>query len=179
MDTNHTPHQAVNTDVGYDHSDLSVRGIVIFLAGVGFAGVLAHLAIWGMFVGAKKVVPYNTNANPMATMETMPQAPPLQNAGPQSVVKFPEPRLQTDDTADMSKFKEEEEMKLHPAQPYRTSDGTVHIDIDDAMKLIAQRGLPARQPGQENATQTNTSEKQNAPKPPAGVKPSAGSPGAH
>ncbi len=108
MDTNHNSHPAMNADVGFDKSDLSVRGIVIFLVGVGIAGVIAHLVIWGLFVGAQKVVPYETNANPMATMETNTEAPPLTNAGPQSVVKFPEPRLQTDDTADMSKFKEEE-----------------------------------------------------------------------
>src|SRR4051812_43683583 len=112
MDTNHNLHPAVNTDVGYDRSDLSVRGIIIFLAGVGIAGGATHFIIWGMFVGAQKVVPYATNPNPMATMETMTQSPPLQNAGPQSVARSPDPRLQPDDTADMSKFKSEEEMRL-------------------------------------------------------------------
>ncbi len=151
MDTNSHPlHQPVNSEVGYDRTDLSVRGIIIFLVGVAASGVIAHLVIWAMFVGAQKVVPYES-ANPMATMETMQQAPPLQNAGPQSVARFPEPRLQTDDTADMSKFKAVEEMELHPAQPYQTPDGTIHISIDDAMKIIAQRGLPTRQA--EQATQ--------------------------
>ena len=149
MDTNsHSYHPAVNSDVGYDHSDLSVRGIIIFLVGVGVAGIATHLVIWAMFVGAQKFVPYETNANPMATMETMQQAPPLQNAGPQSVARFPEPRLQTDDTADMSKFKNEEDMRLFPSQPYQTGDGAIHININDAMKLVAQRGLPTRQAGQ-------------------------------
>ena len=159
MDTNsHNSHPAMNADVGYDHSDLSVRGIIIFLVGVGMAGVLAHLVIWGLFVGAKKFTPYDTQPNPMATMETLPEAPPLQNAGPQSVVKFPEPRLQTDDTADMSKFKDYEDMELHPARPYRTPDGAIHIDINDAMALIAQRGLPTRQPGQENSTENKATQ---------------------
>jgi hypothetical protein len=94
------------------------------------------------------------------------------------VVKFPEPRLQTDDTADMSKFKEQEDIDLHPAQPYRTSDGAVHIDIDRAMALVAQRGLPTRQPGQENATQDKTMQNQNAPAPQPGAKPAGGRPGA-
>jgi hypothetical protein len=97
------------------------------------------------------------------------------------VVKFPEPRLQTDDTADMSKFKEQEEIDLHPAQPFRTGDGSVHIDINQAMALIAQRGLPTRSASQENATETpqntNTKQKQNAPAQQSGAKP-AGSPGA-
>jgi len=172
MDTNHNSHPVVNDDVGYDHSDLSVRGIIIFLVGVGAAGVVAHLIIWGMFAGAQKVVPYETNGNPMATQQTIQSAPPLQNAGPQSVAKFPEPQLQTNDAADMDTFKAQEENALHPAKPYQTSDGAIHIDINEAMNLVAQRGLPTRQPGQENAAQTPT-----APKAPAAAK-SSGTAGA-
>ncbi|ABF41999.1 hypothetical protein Acid345_2998 [Candidatus Koribacter versatilis Ellin345] len=176
MDTNNHSHPAVNTDVGFDKSDLSVRGIVIFLAGVGIAGVVSHLVIWGMFVGAQKVVPYDQNPNPMATMVTGTEAPPLTNAGPQSVVSFPEPRLQTDDTADMSKFKEEEDKHLYAAHPYQGADGTIHLNINDAMALVAQRGLPTRQAGQQPTATANT-DKQTAPKPAAGAKPAAGSPG--
>lgn len=161
MDTNtHNSHPTTNPEVGYDHSDLSIRGVIIFLLGVGAAGVIAHLVIWALFAGAKKFTPYAENPNPMATSETMQAAPPLQNAGPQSVVKFPEPRLQTDDTADMSKFKDQEEIQLHPARPYQTADGAIHIDINEAMKIIAQRGLPTRQAGQMNSsptTETTTS----------------------
>ena len=169
----------MNPDVGFDKSDLSVRGIFIFLVGVGIAGVVAHLVIWGLFVGAQKAVPYETNGNPMATMETGTEAPPLTNAGPQSVVKFPEPRLQTDDTADMSKFKAEEEMKLHPAQPYRTGDGAVHIDINQAMALVAQRGLPTRQENQQNAAQASPNSEPTAPKATPAAKPAEGAPGVH
>ena len=178
MDTNsHNAHPAFNAEVGYDHSDLSVRGIIIFLVGVGIAGVLAQIVIYGMFVGAKRFAPYAA-ANPMAVQEPISPAPPLQNAGPQSVANFPEPRLQTDDTADMSKFLLREQMELHPSKPYRAPDGTIHISINDAMAIIAQRGLPTRQVAQENAAQTNATGKQNAPKP-AGAKPTGGSPGAH
>ena len=145
MDTNsHNSHPVINTEVGYDHSDLSIRGIIIFLVGVGAAGVIAHLIIWVLFVGAKKFTPYSENPNPMATTETLQAAPPLQNAGPQTTVKFPEPRLQADDTADMSKFKNQEDMQLYPSKPYQ-KNGTIHININDAMKLIVQRGLPTRQ----------------------------------
>jgi hypothetical protein len=158
MDTNthsHNSHPAINPEVGYDRSDLSVRGIIIFLVGIGAAGVFTHLIIWGLFVGAKKLTPYSENPNPMATMETMQAAPPLQNAGPQSVAKFPGPQLQTDDTADMSKFKNQEDMDLYPSKPYLTN-GTIHININDAMKLIAQRGLPTRQAGQANPSQAES-----------------------
>lgn len=152
MDTNsHNSHPVINTEVGYDHSDLSIRGIIIFLVGVGAAGVIAHLIIWVLFVGAKKFTPYSENPNPMATTESLQAAPPLQNAGPQTTVKFPEPRLQADDTADMSKFKNQEDMELYPSKPYQ-KNGTIHININDAMKLIVQRGLPTRQAPSEAQT---------------------------
>ena len=65
MDTNtHNSHPAMNPEVGYDHSDLSIRGIIIFLGGVGAAGVIAHLVIWVLFVGAKKFTPYSENPPP-------------------------------------------------------------------------------------------------------------------
>src|SRR4051812_35655305 len=177
MDTNHNSHPAVNADVGFDKSDLSIRGIVIFLAGVGIAGILSHLVIWGLFVGAQKVVPYETNANPMATMATGTEAPPLTNAGPQSVVKFPEPRLQTDDTADMSKFKEEEEKRLYAAHPYQGSDGTIHLNISDARAGAPPRGLPTRQAAQHPTGAAGKTQTQTAPKPKAGPKPADGKPG--
>lgn len=173
----HNSHEVINREVGYDHTDLSIRGIIIFLAGVGIAGVVAHLVIWGMFVGAKKLAPYNTAPNPMASMETRTEAPPLQNAGPQSVVRFPEPRLQTDDTADMSKFKDQEDMDLWPSQPYRTSDGAIHININDAMAIIAQRGLPTQPAPQANAQTAEkapASKKEKAPAAPKSAAPSAG-----
>jgi hypothetical protein len=173
MDTNsHNSHPAMNPEVGYDHSDLSVRGIIIFLVGVGAAGVIAHLIIWALFVGAKRFTPYAENPNPMAASETLQAAPPLQNAGPQSTVKFPEPRLQADDTADMSKFKLQEDMDLYPSEPYQ-KDGAIHININDAMKLIVQRGLPTRQAPSGSQTQT-----QAKPSAPGAPKASAGMAGA-
>ncbi len=154
MDTNsHNSHPVINTEVGYDHSDLSIRGIIIFLVGIGAAGVIAHLVIWALFVGAKKFTPYSENPNPMATTETLQAAPPLQNAGPQTTEKFPEPRLQADDTADMSKFKNQEDMELYPSKPYQ-KNGTIHLNINDAMKLVVQRGLPTRQAPSQSQAQT-------------------------
>lgn len=156
MDTNtHNSHGAMNPEVGYDHSDLSIRGVIIFLVGVGAAGVIAHMIIWVLFLGAKHFTPYAENPNPMASTETIQAAPPLQNAGPQSTVKFPEPRLQADDTADMSKFKNQEDMDLYPSQPYQ-KNGAIHININDAMKLIVQRGLPTRPAGEAQQQQAAT-----------------------
>lgn len=145
-----------NPEVAYERSDLSAKGILIFFGGLATAAVLIHILLAGLFVVGKMLSAHwlDQEPNPMVSSQKLPPAPPLQNAGPQSVVTFPEPRLQTDDTADMSKLLLAQEQQLNPAHPYRTPDGAVHISIDDAMKLIAQRGLPVRPEGQQSPAVT-------------------------
>ncbi len=133
-----------NPDVGYEREDMSSRGILIFLIAVLMAGIIVHAILAGMFVAMKSVAGrYDEEANPMATPVPLPSsAPPLQNAGPQTVEQFQGVRLQTNDTADMDRFLLQEQRQLNPSQPYRSQDGAIHIPIEDAMKLVVQRGLP-------------------------------------
>ncbi len=57
---------------------------------------------------------------------------------------FPEPRLQTDDVTDMRMLLESEHKILYTEQPFLDANGTVHLPIQEAMKLIEERGLPVR-----------------------------------
>jgi len=61
-----------------------------------------------------------------------------------------EPRLQQDPAAEIATFRAKEERKLHNYGWVDKEKGTVHIPIDEAMKLAIERGLPARA---EDATQ--------------------------
>lgn len=154
MDTEHRGGDVPpnNPGIDYERTDLSVRGIAIFLVGVAVAGIAVHLLLWGLFVAGKMLSArwLDQEPNPMVSSQKLPPAPPLQNAGPQSVESFPEPRLQTNDVTDMNKLLLLQEQQLNPSQPYRGPDGTIRISIDDAMRLIVQRGLPVRSPGQSN-----------------------------
>ena len=60
---------------------------------------------------------------------------------------FPEPRLQTNDVVDMNDLLEAEHKILYAEQPFADKNGTIHLPITDAMKLIEQRGLPVRPAG--------------------------------
>ncbi len=152
--------QPHNPEVGYEREDMSSRGILIFLVAVLMSGVIVHAILAGMFVAMKSVAGrYDAEANPMATPVPLPSAPRLQNAGPQSIEQFQGVRLQTNDAADMDKFLFQEQRELNPSQPYRSPDGAIHIPIEDAMKLIVQRGLPvhaASGPQIHVAAQTST-----------------------
>ncbi len=139
-----------NPEVDYERADLSARGIVLFLLGLLVAGVFIELVLWGMFrfMAKSDVLFAPSQASPMASAQTLPPAPNarsvLQNNPAVDVAIFPEPRLQVGDAVDMEKFLTSEEHTLDPQQPFMDSTGAVHIPISQAMKLIAERGLPVR-----------------------------------
>jgi hypothetical protein len=138
-----------NPAVDYDRTDLSARGILLFLAGLLVAGIFIELVIWGMF----RFLSHSTlfaqgNPSPLVQMhkpaaESQPGAS-LQNTTQVNPAVFPTPRLQTDDASDMSKFLQREHETLYPQQPFEDSSGTVHIPINQAMALIVERGLPVK-----------------------------------
>ena len=138
-----------NPAVDYDRSDLSARGVLLFLVGLLVAGIFIELVIWGMF----RFLSHSTlfvqgNPSPMVqAMKTAPEKAPgasLQNNTGISTQVFPTPRLQTDDVADMDNMLNQEKKILHPEQPFEDSAGNVHIPINQAMNLIVERGLPVQ-----------------------------------
>jgi hypothetical protein len=61
-----------------------------------------------------------------------------------NIKQFPEPRLQSDEPNDMNRFLWQEGQLLE-AKPWRDQTGAIHIPIAEAMRIVAQKGLPARQ----------------------------------
>jgi hypothetical protein len=139
-----------NPAVDFDRSDLSPRGILLFLVGLLLCGVFIELVVWGMFrfMAKSDVLFPQAQPNPMASSQPAAPQPTsrsiFQNAPAVSVGVFPEPRLQVNDSADMSKFLHSEDELLNPPQPFKDSTGAIHIPISEAMKLIEERGLPVR-----------------------------------
>ena len=149
MSTDNNSDSLRNPAVDFDRSDLSARGILLFLAGLLVAGIFIELVIWGMF----RFLSHSTlfaqgNPSPMVqAQKAMPEAAPgagLQNTAPVNTHVFPQPRLQTNDVADLDAMLRRENKILYPAEPFEDSTGTIHIPIDQAMALIVQRGLPVR-----------------------------------
>jgi hypothetical protein len=57
------------------------------------------------------------------------------------IQKFPEPRLEDDERTELNNFRYAEEEKLNSYGWVDQNAGTVHIPIERAMELVAQRGL--------------------------------------
>ena len=61
---------------------------------------------------------------------------------PGDVAQFPQPRLETNERVELNGFRLAEEQELHSYGWVDKSGGVVHIPIEVAMQLLAQRGLP-------------------------------------
>jgi hypothetical protein len=150
MATNHDDYDLLkNPAVDYDRTDLNPRGILVFLIGLLIAGVFIEIVLWGMFHFLARS-PFFAQGNP-SPMLNVQKAPPLAAAGKDfentSNVNpgvFPEPRLQTNEVLDMDQFLQSEHKILYVDQPFADKSGTVHLPINEAMKLIVERGLPVK-----------------------------------
>jgi hypothetical protein len=158
MATNHDDYDLLkNPAVDYDRTDLSPRGILVFLVGLLIAGVFVEIVLWGMFHFLARS-PFFAKGNP-SPMLNVQKEPPLTAAGKDfentsnvNPVTFPEPRLQTNEVLDMDHFLASEHKILYTDEPFLDQTGTVHLPIHDAMKLIVERGLPLKPANAPTAT---------------------------
>lgn len=57
-------------------------------------------------------------------------------------VVLPQPTLETDPPADLQQFEQSVDLRLHNYGWIDRSKGIVHIPIEQAMKEVAERGIP-------------------------------------
>jgi hypothetical protein len=132
-----------NPSVDFDTSDLSARGILIFFLVLAIFAVAVHLAVLGMYVGMTKMAEKrDPEMSPLVPKAVTPRSGILMNTANINIQKFPEPRLQNDDTGDMTRFLLKETAAL-TAEPWQDAQGNVHLPIEQAMQVVATR-LPAR-----------------------------------
>ena len=150
---------------GYEIQDVSVGGIVTFLAGLSgfviifffFCFAMGKAINYGLAKydgpqdkwhsdGMKMGSPENAKREDLTSNATMEQ----RELG-QMTQTFPTPRLETDDgNQDLADLHAREDLLL---ENYSSSgdlpSGTIRIPIDQAMKLVVERGLPkaANSPG--------------------------------
>ena len=121
--------------VHHEETDVNIRAIFGFAAGLTVVAIVIHLAIWGMFRffdnrAAREYGP----ASPMATGEAR---------------RPPEPRLQEHPREDAAEFHAQEDAILNGYTWVNREAGTVRIPIAEAMKATVQKGLPVRPSGGE------------------------------
>ena len=126
-DTNHVDPPAVQ----HETSDVNIRGVLAFGLGLIIVAVALHVGIWLLFQA-------------FAARETARVAPQYPLAAGQENRLPPEPRLQTNPRQDLKDLRAAEDDVLYQYGWVDKNAGVVRIPIDEAMKLVVQRGLAAR-----------------------------------
>lgn len=126
-----------HTDIDQPHprheeSDVNIRAIFGFGAGLATALIAVSLIVWLLFVY-------------MDRREARQTAPAYPLAGGQEIRLPPEPRLQKTPREDLRAFRAREDDLLSRYHWADKQAGIVRIPIEEAMKLTLQRGLPTRQ----------------------------------
>lgn len=138
----HDPEFMHNAGVAHEHSDINVRGIVVFCIGLTAIAVIVHVLMWGLFRffdahAASNDRPLSPVAVPSAQM------PPKTTADPQFGTASG-PRLLTNEYRVLDEHRRNEDQQL---QAYGWADpkaGIARMPISEAKKLILERGLPVR-----------------------------------
>jgi hypothetical protein len=146
-DHDHENGEPRNPSVGYDKSDLGARGILIFFLVLAIFAVCVHLGVLGVYVGMTKIADkHEPDLSPLAPKTVASRPGVLTNTANVNLQKFPEPRLQDDDTGEMTSFLLKESAAL-TAPSWQDEQGNVHPPIEQAMKEVVS-GLPVREGSQ-------------------------------
>lgn len=140
--TNHAPRggnhhytdaEMHNENVSHEHSDINIRTVLAFAVGLAVVVLASAVLMWIMFRMLES-----------QAGKSDPQLSPLARPSGQEA---PAPRLMTNEPANLAKFRAEEMKKLEGYGWVDERAGVAHVPIEDAKKLILQRGLPVRASG--------------------------------
>ena len=147
-----------DASAGYERSDVRVTGIVVFLTALGIFVAVTAVLSYGigkvLFAHmAKEDGPkskWSTTVD-VRTLGNLASSPELQNKMATMTQQFPTPRLQTDDgNQENADLHAKEDLLLENYSWVDQSQGKVRIPIEQAMGLIAQRGLPVAPAAKES-----------------------------
>jgi hypothetical protein len=129
---------------GFEREDLGAKPIFGFLIGLAVMGVLVYFIV----VASYKFLDHyqRTHETPQSplrpALETDTRDTDAAEVAQGIEQKFPEPRLENDERTELNDFRLSEEERLNSYGWIDQPAGKVHIPIERAMELTAQRGLP-------------------------------------
>jgi hypothetical protein len=142
----------IDASAGYEQTDVRVKGIVVFLVALGVFVAVTGVVCYGIGKLINNHMAKEDGPNSKWTREpqikvrdlgNLPNNPEMQNQVAQLAQQFPSPRLQLDDgNQEIADLHAKEDLLLTNYSWADKSQGKVRIPIEQAMALIAQRGLP-------------------------------------
>ncbi len=132
--------------VAHEHSDINVRAVIIFAAGLVTVAIIVQVAMWLLFgVFERQAVANDPVVSPLAAPETV---MPKNTAGSPYFGGAAGPQLVTDEPRLLRTLRVREYQDLHTYGWVDQANGVARLPIDQAEKLLLQRGLPSRTTGQ-------------------------------
>ena len=129
----------------FEHQDLRAAGVIYFLVILLAITAMLMFGLRGLYAYLDK----RDNAEQPALSPLVTNAPTdtrhIPRNYPQSV--FPSPKLEEDERGQLNGIRLAEEQTLSTYGWVDEKAGTVHIPIERAIELTAQRGLPVRPAG--------------------------------
>ena len=119
-----------NPEIRSEKTDADASAIVRFLVYLVLGTVAVVVLLRWMFTTLVVVEQRQQPPPPVMKAEAPPQ-PPL-------------PRLEIDPPADLARYRDEQRKDLESYGWVDRPAGVVHIPIEEAMRLVAERGLPKR-----------------------------------
>jgi len=121
-----------NPEVVHEESDVNVRVILAFGAGLAVVALIVHVFLWWL-QGS-----YTTRTE-RAQSVVYPMAVGQQDQLP------PEPRLQDNPQQELRDLRAKQESLLTGYGWVNKEAGIARIPIEDAMRMVVERGLPVRE----------------------------------
>jgi hypothetical protein len=147
---------ASNPEIRYEQTDAQVRPLYQFLFWISVVTLITAGVSWAVLKGLES---WRDKASTRATM-----------AEPQGAQQAPAPRLQLREPLDLAAFRHEEAQTLATYGVVDKEKGVYRIPVEQAMKLLLERGLPSVSEAAVPATETKPA---TAP-PPAAPAPTPG-----
>jgi hypothetical protein len=141
-----------NEGVAHETSDVNVKAIVAFAGIIAAVTIVSAVIVWGLFDALEsQAAARDPKMSPLAVPATqMPRstASPFFGGARQ-------PQLVTNEPAVLRTLRQSEDKSLHEYGWVDQKAGVTHVPIDQAKKLLAERGLPARPGGADPALGTH------------------------
>jgi hypothetical protein len=138
----YTAEEMHNEDVAHEHSDINIRAIVwsaVVLAAVGIGAAILMYFLFNFF--EREAKSRDPKLSPLALPAV--QMPTTTNATPE-FGDAPEPRLLTNEPTYLRDIRQREQQILRGYGWVDQGGGVTRIPIDEAKKLLLERGLPVR-----------------------------------
>jgi len=152
------PQAGAHVKIGHEEGDFNLRGIILFVIILILSAILTMLAAVGLLKLFEWMEVSYFDKKPTAVQQQLSDqrgGEPMKKTGgvkpqpdwysrsvdEQTIQRtFATPRLQYDDTADMENFLNIENARLNSTG--KDADGSIHIPIDQAIDMLANKGLP-------------------------------------